>query len=147
MGTINMERIYAGYMKYQVLIATTVSFVTALLFTLTPLWQLSLLAGAMGGFLVTKLKCGAFSAFLGTVLAWSVYVIIEVVSNQTQILFDNLGGLIAGTTGLGFWLILVVILVGGLLGMLGGIIGAGIRVLVNPFITMPLSKDELSSTT
>ena len=141
-----MEGIYAAYMKYQVLFATLVSFIFAFLFALTPLWQLSLLAGAMGGFLVTKMKCGAFSGFLGTVLAWSLYIFIEVVSNQTIILFDNLGGLIAGTTGLGFWLILVVILVGGLLGLLGGIIGAGIRFFVNPFLQLPLQKDEVSST-
>ena len=56
-----MERIYAMYMKYQVPIATAVVFIMAILFTLTPLWQLSLLAGVLGGFLVSKIKCGAFS--------------------------------------------------------------------------------------
>jgi len=141
-----MERIYEVYMKYQVLFAIAVSFITALLFTLTPLWQLSLLAGAMGGFLVSKMKCGAFSGFVGTALAWGLYVIIEVVSNQTQVLFDNLGGLIAGTTGLGFLLIVVVILMGGLLGMLGGIIGAGIRILVNHYFNPPILTQDVSKT-
>lgn len=141
-----MERIYGMYMKYQVLFAVAVSFIMALLFSLTPLWQLSLLAGAMGGFLVSKMKCGAFSGFVGTALAWGLYVIIEVVSNQTHVLFDNLGGLIAGTAGLGFWLLLVVILVGGLLGMLGGIIGAGIHILVNPYINPPILNQDASKT-
>jgi len=141
-----MERIYEVYMKYQVLFAIAVSFIMSLLFTLTPLWQLSLLAGAMGGFLVSKMKCGAFSAFVGTALGWGLYVIIEVVSNQTQVLFDNLGGLIAGTTGLGFLLIVVVILMGGLLGMLGGIIGAGIRILVNPYLNPPILTQDVSTT-
>lgn len=142
-----MERFYKIYAKYQVLIAMLVTFIMALLFTLTPLWQLSLLAGTVGGFLVSKIKCGAFSAFVGTLLAWGVYAISEIVSNQTQILFDNLGGLIAGTSGLGVWLILLVILLGGLLGMLGGIIGAGFRILVNPFIPSPFSNEDLPKTT
>lgn len=141
-----MERIYAVYMKYQVLFAMLVSFLMALLFTLTPLWQLSILAGIMGGFLVSKMKCGAFSAFVGTALGWTVYVLINVISNQTHVLFDNLGGLL-GLTGIGFWLIVVVILVGGLLGMLGGIIGAGIRIIVNPYINTPIFSQENATPT
>jgi len=143
---MNMERFYTVYMKYQVPFAIAVSFLMALLFTLTPLWQLSVLAGILGGLLVSKMKCGAFSGFVGTALAWTVYVLIEVISNQTNVLFDNLGGLIAGTTGLAFWLLLIVILVGGLLGMLGGIMGAGIRALVLPYINAPIPGQDTSST-
>ena len=141
-----MERIYAIYTKYQVPIAVVVAFLMALLFTLTPLWQLSILAGVLGGLFVSKMKCGAFSGFVGTALAWSLYVIIEVISNQTQLLFGNLSGLLAGTDRLGPILILVVILVGGLLGMLGGIIGAGIRALVLPYIRAPIPGQDATST-
>ena len=143
---MDMERINAIYMKYQVPIAVVVAFLMALLFTLTPLWQLSILAGVLGGLLVSKMKCGAFSGFVGTALAWSLYVIIEVISNQTQLLFGNLSGLLAGTDRLGSILILVVILVGGLLGMLGGIIGAGIRALVLPYIRAPIPGQNATST-
>ena len=78
------------------------------------------------------MKCGALSAMIGIIISWGIYIIIGNIRNSTIVLFDQLGVLITGSSGLGFWLILILLIVGGIIGILGGIIGSGIRILVEP---------------
>ncbi len=118
--------------KYSPYFAIFLTFIFSFLFTLIPFWPLAFVAAIFGGFLCTKMKCGALSAMIGIIISWGIYIIIGIMRNNTNILFDQLGVLITGSTGLGFLLILVVLIVGAIIGMLGGTIGSGIRILVEP---------------
>ena len=118
--------------KYSPYFAIFLTFILSMLFTLIPFWPLTFVAAIFGGFLCKEMKCGALSAMIGIIISWGIYIIVEVVRNSTNILFDQLGILISGSSGLGFWLILIVLIVGAIIGVLGGTIGSGIRILVEP---------------
>ena len=76
------------------------------------------------------MKHGALGSMIGVILSWSIYIIVKIVGNNTNLLFDQLGALIIGATGLEFLFILIVLIVGAIFGFLGGTIGSGIRILV-----------------
>ena len=116
--------------KYSFYFSILVSFIISGLFTLTPLWQLTIIAGIFGGFLCLKMKHGALGSMIGVVLSWGIYILVKIIGNNTNVLFDQLGTLIIGSTGLGFLFILIVLIVGAIFGFLGGAIGSGIRILV-----------------
>ena len=116
--------------KYSPYFAILITFILSLLFTLIPFWPLFFVAGILGGLLCRKMKCGALSAMIGIISSWGIYIIIEIIRNNTSILFDELGILITGSSGFGGWLIIIVLIVGAIIGLLGGIIGSGIRILV-----------------
>jgi len=118
--------------KYSPYFAIFLTFILSIIFSLIPFWQLTFVAAIFGGFLCTKMKCGALSAMIGMIISWGILIIIGNIRNNTIILFDQLGVLITGSTGLGFWLILIVLIIGAIIGLLGGIIGSGIRILVEP---------------
>lgn len=126
-----MKSIQKYYIKYPQLFAGGLTFVLTMLFTLTPYWQLTILAAVIGGLLCTKTKCGILSALVGTTLAWGLYICIGVIRNNTNILFDQLGSFIIGSSGFGILLIFIILIVGALFGVLGGIIGSGIRILLD----------------
>jgi len=125
-----MKQIVEIINKYSPYFAILLTFILSLLFTLIPFWQLTFVAAIFGGFLCTKMKCGALSAMIGIIFSWGIYIIIGNIRNNTIILFDQLGVLITGSTGLGFWLIMIVLIIGAIIGLLGGFIGSGIRILV-----------------
>lgn len=116
--------------KYGFLIAFGVSFGFGLLFTLTPIWQLGLIAGFAGGFLVLKMKWGTLGG-LGVAVAWLVYALFQIGTTQAWLVLDQVGGAIVGSGGFGGVVLLWIILLGGLLGALGGAIGSGVRILFN----------------
>ncbi|MHA1474035.1 MAG: hypothetical protein ACTSPA_04245 [Promethearchaeota archaeon] len=118
--------------KYSTYFAIFLTFILSIIFSLISFWQLTFVAAIFGGFLCTKMKCGALGAMIGMIISWGILIIIGNIRNNTIILFDQLGVLITGSTGLGFWLILIVLIVGGIIGLLGGTIGSGIRILVEP---------------
>ena len=118
--------------KYSSYFAILLTFILSMLFTLIPFWPLAFVAAICGGFLCRETKCGALSAMIGIIISWGFYIIIEVIRNSTNILFDELGKLITGSSGFGFWLILIMLIVGAFIGILGGTIGSGIRILIEP---------------
>ncbi|QEE16698.1 hypothetical protein DSAG12_02528 [Promethearchaeum syntrophicum] len=118
--------------KYSPYFATLLTFILSMLFTLVPFWPLTFVAAIFGGFLCKNMNCGALSAMIGIIISWGIYIIIEVIGNRTNILFDQLGILITGSSGFGFWLIFIVLIVGAIIGLLGGTIGSGIRILIEP---------------
>lgn len=133
MDKINkMKKAFEIVNKHPQYFAIFLTFILSILFTLIPFWPLFFVAGIFGGLLCTKMKCGALSAMIGIIISWGIYIIIEIIRNNTIILFDQLGVLITGSTGLGFLLILIVLIVGAIIGLLSGTIGSGIRILIEP---------------
>lgn len=105
-------------------------FIFALIFVFTPLWQLSILASFIGGLFYNKMNKGALIGLAGVALAWSIYMVIEVLSTNVYALFDQVGGIILDLIGYGWVFILVLILIGAILGTLGGSFGSGVRMLI-----------------
>lgn len=114
-------------------------FIFALIFVFTPLWQLSILAGFIGGLFYNKMSKGALMGLAGVAAAWIVYIIIEILSSSVYTLFDQVGGIILGTIGFGWVFIIVLILIGAILGTLGGSFGSGVRII---FETQRERKNE-----
>ena len=128
--------------KYSPYFAILLTFILSMLFTLIPFWPLAFVAAICGGFLCRETKCGALSAMIGIIISWGFYISIEVIRNSTNILFDELGKLITGSSGFGFWLILIVLVVGAMIGLLGGTIGSGIRILIDPKLVSEKSNQD-----
>ena len=114
--------------KFSPLIGIGISFLLGFLFTLTPLWYLSFVAGIVAGLFCPKIKCGAISSCIGLALAWLTYVLIL----DNWIILDQVGEIIFGDSGMGIVIAILVVLLGALMGALGGSIGSEIRVLVKP---------------
>jgi hypothetical protein len=97
-------------------------------FSFTAIWPLVFLAGFLGGIFVQKVWQGAVIGFLGCLSAWSVYAIIKTTAINTNILFNQIMGIFFSSQNLGWLLIILIILVGGIFGLLGSVIGSGCRI-------------------
>ena len=104
-----------------------------LLFLLTPYWQLTFLAAFIGGLICSEMKWGAISGMVGILSAWGVSMGIENATNNTMVLLDQIGDLIMGDVGLSGMFILIILLVGAVIGVLGGSIGSGMRILIDSY--------------
>ncbi|MHA2295699.1 MAG: hypothetical protein ACXAEU_09045 [Candidatus Hodarchaeales archaeon] len=118
------------YSKYSPVLAVAVSSVLVFIVTMTSFWQLTLVATLIGGLLCTEMKWGAVAGAGGVCLAWLLYLLM----NPVFVLADQIGGLIMGSSGAGWLIILLIFFVGALFGLLGGSIGSGLRMLI------PLSR-------
>ncbi|MHA1337599.1 MAG: hypothetical protein ACTSPW_17960 [Promethearchaeota archaeon] len=99
--------------------------------TFIEIWQLIIIPGIIVGILNKDMKRGATSGALGILIVWIIYTIVLMVMKNIYTLLDQFAGLIFGSLGYG-WLILIVIwLLGALFGALGGSIGGGIAILWN----------------
>ena len=116
--------------KFSMWIGLGVSFLASYLFSLTNVWQLVLLAGIVGGVWSQKALKSVFSGSVGVLLGWGLSIGILSLQQHTNLLVNQIAGLILGSESYGFLLILGVLLIGGILGALGGVIGHSIRILV-----------------
>ncbi|MFW9995338.1 MAG: hypothetical protein ACFFD4_25095 [Candidatus Odinarchaeota archaeon] len=116
------------YARYSPLLAAMVSFMLALIVAMTPFWQLTLVVAIIGGIFCTEMKWGAVSGTIGVFLAWLVYLLM----NPVFELADQLGKIIIGSSGSGWIVLLIILIVGAVFGFLGGSIGSGIRMVVLP---------------
>ncbi len=115
--------------KYGTYLGICAGFIVAFLATFTSFWQLAIVAGIIGGIFCIKTKLGALVGSLGVGLAWLVYVIIKALTTQVIALFDQVGSIIIGSTGLGIVFVILVVVIGFLFGLIGGYLGSSIRVL------------------
>ncbi|MFX0052975.1 MAG: hypothetical protein ACFE8U_16990 [Candidatus Hermodarchaeota archaeon] len=108
--------------------AIIVTCALELIFLMVPLWPLTLLAAIIGGNFCMEMKWGAFSGLIGIYFAWFIYFLLNPITK----LADQLGSLIIGSSGMGGPILLFIFLIGGVLGLLGGSIGSGIRMIILP---------------
>ncbi len=85
-------------------------------------WILMVGAGFLGGFLIKKAGKGFLVGFLGVIIAWLIYFLIYWIIGPIWEFADVLAGLF-GLTGMGFVVVLLSLILGGLLGGLGGLNG------------------------
>ncbi|MHA1731261.1 MAG: hypothetical protein ACTSU5_04925 [Promethearchaeota archaeon] len=125
---VEKEKIWFA-VKMEPVVATCTSFGIALPLSLTPYWQLALLAGFAGGLICRKMKCGALSGF-GVAAGWLVNFLYKFTTTQSWVVLDQVGGAIFSSSGLGWVVLILACLIGAILGFLGGAIGSGVRILL-----------------
>ena len=103
-----------------------ISFILAVLFSFTSIWQLVILAAFLGGIFYSKMSKGALASLIGVGGAWLVLVVIELVATDINILLNQISGIILGSTFLGWIFVILVILLGAIFGSLGGALGSGL---------------------
>lgn len=91
-------------------------------------WILMLAAGFVGGFLVKSSGLGFLTGFLGVVSSWFLYFIIYMFQGPF-FEFSNLIASILGIGDLGFVVIILALIIGGVIGGLGGLNGHLVGVL------------------
>ncbi|MEE9410023.1 MAG: hypothetical protein V3V41_03775 [Candidatus Heimdallarchaeota archaeon] len=124
------EKIFTFVKNYSNFIGVISSFILALLFVYTTIWQLSIVAGFIGGLFYKRMKYGAIAGLVGVGTAWLIFVVIDVLSTNVNSLLDQIGSIILGVSGLGWIFILIVILLGFIFGVLSGSIGSAVRMLL-----------------
>jgi len=113
------------------LLAIVIAGSTTYLLTFIEIWQLILIPGVMAGALCYKKpREGIYGAAIGITIAWAIYMGIAMLTRNAYINFDQFAGLIFGSLGYGWVIILIVLLCGMLFGALGGAIGAGTTLLI-----------------
>lgn len=131
---------FANIKNHSFALSIVACAVTGFIFALTPIWQLSFIAGGIGGVFNSHQKKGALSGMIGMLLAWSASIFFYLLLNKTNILFDQLGVLILNQTGMGWLFVLLIILIGTIIGTLGGLVGSGINIL---FLSNKKSKETV----
>ncbi len=124
------EKIFTFIKNKSNFIGVISSFILALLFVYTTIWQLSIVAGFIGGLFYKRMKHGAIAGLVGVGTAWLIFVVIDVLSTNVNSLLDQIGSIILGVSGLGWIFILIVILLGFIFGVLSGSIGSAVRMLL-----------------
>lgn len=113
----------------RLLLAICVAAVAAYALTFVEIWQLIIVPGIVAGTLNKKMKRGIYSGALGISIAWILYGVIAMFTRNAYLNFDQFAGLIFGSLGYGWLLLIVILLIGALFGALGGAIGSGIAIL------------------
>ncbi len=111
-----------------------VSILTAMIITFfmtyIEYWQFILLAGLIPGLFNKKMKRGIYSGAIGVAVVWLLYMIYAIATRSAYTNIDQFAGLIFGSTGYGWIVIILILLIGVLFGALGGSIGSGITIFV-----------------
>ncbi len=92
--------------------------VLGILLQLTGLWILMLLAGGVGALFTRSLKRSFTAGFLGVGLAWTILFIYLILTSHALEIADFFIALL-GLSGLGWLVIVISIIIGGLLGGFG----------------------------
>lgn len=119
-------------LKFSLWIGIGTAFLSSFLFSLTPWWQLALLAGILGGVWSQKTGKALLSGMIGVLMGWGLSVLLKILTQHTNVLLAQIAELIFGIEDMGFLITIGILLIGTILGTLGGIIGNAIRLLIIP---------------
>ena len=108
------------------------SFVIASIFSMIPVWQLIIIPGIIAGVLNTTVKRAVLASGIGTLMAWSLYVISGVILNNVDLILDQFGALIIGP-GYGGVFIFLILLMSLAFGALGGALGYYSKTVINEY--------------
>ena len=110
--------------------APVLGFIFSFVLAFSSAWYLALLAGIITGLFYNEMKKGVVAGLIAVGLGWTFYVIIKTSTSNIETLLNQVGGIILGSSGMGWLFIIVVILFGFIFGALGGTLGSGIRKLM-----------------
>jgi hypothetical protein len=111
------------------LMSIFIAILLAGILSLIPLWQLVIIAGIFAGFLNKSMKRGTLSGAIGVFIFWLIFIVFHIVAINAYSLLDQFGALLI-STGFGWLILIIILLVGTLLGALGGTIGSGLLMLL-----------------
>ena len=123
------------------LIGIIIAFIIASVITMFPVWQLIIIPGIIVGLLNKNLRSAALSGGIGTLLAWSYYMIWGLILNNVYVIFDQFGAIIIGI-GYGWLLVTIVFLMGFVFGVLGGALGYYLNTVI--IVNIRASKERSS---
>lgn len=123
MNKINLEYLQ----RHNFLVGIGLTVFLAILLLLVGIWPLYIIAAIIGGFIAEKDKAwrGAVVGFLGMLLAWILYLNIDLISGM--VVWDQFFEIGLGSSGLGFLGVFLALLFGSILGAVGGYLGTSIR--------------------
>ena len=104
------------------LIGIIIAFIIASIISMFPVWQLIIIPGIIVGLLNKTMRRAALSGGIGTLLAWSYYMIWGLILKNVYVTFDQFGAIIIGP-GFGWLLITIIFLMSFVFGVLGGALG------------------------
>lgn len=106
-------------------------------------WPGCLLAAAIAGFFCLKYSRAALCGFLGGISTWGLLVGIHTLLGGLAAL--DIFGALAGLSGLGVLLAVIIVLIGGLLGLSGSLLGNAIYGFLESYINSPTSSPETTN--
>ena len=113
------------------------TFLLTLILTVVLLYLISwpgcLIATAIGGFFTLRYSRAAIMGVLAGLTAWGILVGIHAVFGGIAVL--EFFGAIAGLTGMGEVLAVIIVFIGGLLGLSGSLLGNAIFALIEPYLS------------
>ena len=96
-------------------------------------WITMIMAGVLGSLFVRRHRIAFLVGFVGVFVAWLVLFIYLILTAQALVIADFFLGLL-GLSGLGWLVIIISCLIGGLLGGFGGLLGRSVVELVDELI-------------
>ncbi len=106
-----------------------VGFALTLVFLAPGLWQLSVVAAAVAGFLSGRGRAGAYRGIQAVAPAWVLWILAISLVAPVEELVEILGSILGGGWGL---VVLLMVLVPIVLGLFGGMAGGYLAELVMP---------------
>ncbi|MHA1990846.1 MAG: hypothetical protein ACW981_03720 [Candidatus Hodarchaeales archaeon] len=114
--------------------------ITLLLGIFLKTWLVILLSGIVCGLYYEKVRMGLISGFLANFLGWLIFLLYYMVFFPSALVMGDVFLSLAGAGGLGFIVIILTLVIGGIGGLIGGYIGSAIH----PFVPWPKWDKSLS---
>ncbi|MBD3157226.1 MAG: hypothetical protein GF309_00430 [Candidatus Lokiarchaeota archaeon] len=128
-----MPKIDESIPKLPFVLVIVFVLILGVLFQLTGLWILMLLAGGIGALFCRRLKRAFIAGFLGVGLAWAILFGYLILTSQALAIADFFIALL-GLSGLGWLVIVISIIIGALLGGFGAALVRALVELVDEVI-------------
>jgi hypothetical protein len=128
-----MRRIDDIFPKLGIFPALIITIVFGAALQLSGAWMTMLMAGVLGSLFVKRHRIAFLVGFLGVFIAWLLLFVYLIVTAQALVIADFFLGLL-GLSGLGWLLIVISCLIGGLLGGFGAILGRSLVELVDSLL-------------
>ena len=127
--------------NYRFLLAFICGLVITLIFgALLKTWMIIIISGIVCGLYYKRILMGIVTGFLANIIAWALFFLYYMLFYPAALTFGDVFLSLAGADGLGFVVIILTLLIGGIGGLIGGYIGSAIH----PFIPWPKWEKSLS---
>lgn len=121
-------------------ISIIVALCLTMILTTIPVWQLVIIPGIIAGFFNKNMKRAILAGLIGVFAAWIIYILHGLITRNVYIILDQFGALII-STGYGWLLLIIIILMGAIFGALGGGFGYGLLITIKFYFEKESSRD------
>ncbi|MGQ4911511.1 MAG: hypothetical protein ACP6KW_05020 [Candidatus Thorarchaeota archaeon] len=128
-----MKRIDDTVPAFSAILVLALDVVLAVVLQLSGLWITMILVGALGALFVRRHRTAFLTGFLGVLIGWAILYTYAIVTAQGLAVADFFIGLL-GFSGLGWVVIVIGCIIGGLLGATGALLGRSLIELIDDLI-------------